>query len=61
MQILLNISDNGNGFNVQETPLGSGITSMKQRVASVHGEINIKSEPGNGTQVYILIPYNNPN
>lgn len=60
-QILLNISDNGNGFNQQETSLGSGITSMKQRVASVHGEINIQSEPGNGTQVSILIPYTNPN
>lgn len=60
-QIILNISDNGNGFNQQETEPGSGITSMKQRVASVHGEMIIQTEPGNGTQVSILIPYKNPN
>lgn len=59
--ILMNISDNGNGFNLQETTLGSGITSMKQRVASVHGEIKIQSEPGNGTVVTILIPYQHSN
>ncbi|MGZ5247397.1 MAG: PAS domain-containing sensor histidine kinase [Flavitalea sp.] len=60
-QIYLNISDNGNGFDLQEISFGSGITSMQQRVASVHGEINIQSEQGNGTQVSILIPYAHPN
>jgi len=61
--IHLNITDNGNGFNLENGPdftsqngLAHGISNMKARTFIINGEINIVSQPGEGTQIHVKIP-----
>jgi signal transduction histidine kinase len=59
---LLEIADNGRGFNVQEV-LGSyekrsslGMVNLRERADLVNGLLNLDSAPGKGTRVRIYIP-----
>jgi PAS domain S-box-containing protein len=56
--IHLYIDDNGVGFDPgsSRSRLGLGIVSMKERLALVHGEFSIHSEPGKGTEVKVFVP-----
>jgi PAS domain S-box-containing protein len=52
------VKDNGNGFNVkalEKAPLGTGISSIKNRLSLYNGSINIQSAPGLGTTVTIKL------
>lgn len=55
--LVLNIADNGSGFNVLKTrdkAVSSGklgLISMRERVESSGGRFKINSKPGNGTQI----------
>jgi signal transduction histidine kinase len=60
--ISLIVEDDGQGFDVQKV-LGSsngnrrlGILGMQERVGSAGGLINIESDPGAGTTVYVRMP-----
>lgn len=52
------VKDNGVGIdgtnNVQQP--GIGLASIRNKVSLLQGVINIKSKPGNGTNIYIEIP-----
>lgn len=60
--LLLEINDNGMGFDVQAVNndydrRGSlGMVNLRERAALVRGLLHIDSAPGKGTQVHILIP-----
>ena len=56
--LLLGIEDNGSGFDVHATPNGAGfgLTSMRERAASLGGRVSISSEPGTGTKVEVWLP-----
>jgi signal transduction histidine kinase len=50
------VEDNGRGFNVttlssSKVPSGWGLTTMKERAASLDGSVRILSEPGKGTRI----------
>ncbi len=50
------VEDNGRGFNVttlssSKEPSGWGLTTMKERAASLAGSVRILSEPGNGARI----------
>jgi signal transduction histidine kinase len=52
------VEDNGTGFDLEEE-VGSdhvGMRLMRERAAGVGGEINIRSEPGQGTRLEALLP-----
>ena len=49
------VKDDGEGFN-GDTRMGAGLTNMRDRVAAVGGELDIHSEPGEGTVVSGRIP-----
>jgi two-component system sensor histidine kinase DegS len=49
--ILLEISDNGNGFNPDTTNPGIGLTSMHQRLRLLAGTLEITSTPGGPTRI----------
>lgn len=55
----LTIGDQGVGFNPDKMPSGGGphfgLTSMRERAQSIGGELNIDSEPGEGTRVEVII------
>ena len=53
--IRLAISDDGKGFDKFKQKQTAGISSMRERAASINGELNILSEPGKGTTVSIEI------
>ena len=60
--IRLIVSDNGIGFDVEETLNGKnnlkgmGLTNIRERVDTFHGIFKIDSEPGSGTMLVLEIP-----
>ncbi len=56
--ILLEITDNGRGFNIDMTQaaLGHGLANMQRRTRKVGGGIQIDSSPGKGTVVKAWVP-----
>jgi signal transduction histidine kinase len=63
-EIVVRIKDDGDGFDVEEAissrdrPRGLGLLGMKERVELLKGALNIRSRPGNGTEIDITIPVN---
>jgi len=56
-EILLSIRDNGIGFEViQASDKGMGLPNMHERMLSVGGKLDIKSEPGKGTRILASYP-----
>ncbi len=55
---------NGKGFNPEalihatdSSGGGLGLIGMNERAALVHGELEIESSIGNGTTIYVRVPY----
>ena len=53
--IQLSIIDDGKGFDIDHTKQTHGITSMRQRAASINGQFTIQSKPGEGTQIQVIV------
>jgi signal transduction histidine kinase len=45
------VTDDGAGFDPDQTPRGSGLTNMADRLAALGGEVEVQSTPGRGTTV----------
>ncbi len=62
--VILRVRDDGCGFDVNEAitskdrPRGLGLLGMKERIELAHGNMNIRSYLGGGTEVDIEIPLN---
>jgi PAS domain S-box-containing protein len=56
--IQLRVHDSGAGFDPMRTGNGHGLglTSMKERLRLVSGELSIDSKPGQGTTILALVP-----
>lgn len=54
----LKITDDGSGCEDIYKRSGLGLTGLQERVRLVNGEINIESQNGKGTSVFIKIPLN---
>lgn len=63
--IIINVEDNGIGFNVKETALNIqeddkvhiGISNVRSRIHDMcNGTISVDSKPGEGTKVVIILP-----
>jgi signal transduction histidine kinase len=55
-RLVLTISDEGRGFDVDTARSGLGLISMEERVAQVGGSLRIHSTPGVGTQLEVVTP-----
>ena len=55
----LSLSDDGQGFDVDAKPHGMGLRSIRERVSSVHGTVQIQSAPGQGTRLIVQVPTKN--
>lgn len=58
-EVTLSIHDSGVGFDLAEVQahhLGLGLVNMRERVRSVQGRLDIRSEPGQGTHITVQIP-----
>jgi signal transduction histidine kinase len=51
----LSIQDNGAGFNTQTITSGTGLKALSRRAARLGGTLEIVSEPGHGTIMWIRI------
>ncbi len=55
--LVLEIADNGQGFDPSgEFPGHLGLRSMKERARDIGGELEVESEPGEGTTVRLTVP-----
>ena len=55
---IIEISDNGVGFDCNGSPEGHyGLSIMEERAGSVSGTVTILSQKGSGTKVIVKIPY----
>lgn len=54
--IVLKISDDGIGFNVNRAKKGIGLHNIKSRTIECEGTLEIKSKKGEGTSITIVIP-----
>jgi signal transduction histidine kinase len=50
------VSDDGAGFDERQTRPGMGLTTMRDRLGAVGGEVSVRSRPGHGTRVTASIP-----
>ena len=55
-EIILQLKDDGIGFDLTTTNSGSGLQGMKERVQSLNGKLNIKTSQNQGTQIVAIIP-----
>jgi len=56
-KLILNIQDNGNGFNLESVNNGNGLESMEKRCEECGGEFNILSST-NGTEIICAVKIN---
>jgi two-component system, sensor histidine kinase and response regulator len=52
----LTITDNGQGFDLQQQTTGFGLQGMQERVAALDGELHITTSPGAGCQIQVKFP-----
>lgn len=55
--LVLNVSDDGDGFDFETVEKSSGLINMKKRSELINAEFNLTSEKGKGTQLKIKYPY----
>jgi ligand-binding sensor domain-containing protein/signal transduction histidine kinase len=54
--VQLSVSDNGCGFDMNKKSNGMGLRSIRDRVSSIHGTVQIQSAPGQGTRLLVQVP-----
>ena len=52
---VLEVADDGVGFAIASTPLGSGLQGMRERAAALGGDLEITSAVGSGTTVRLVL------
>lgn len=52
----LTVTDNGEGFDLQQQPTGFGLQGMQERVAALDGELHLATSPGAGCQIQVKFP-----
>lgn len=54
--LVLQVSDNGCGFDPSTNLRGNGLDNMERRLRSLHGTCTVESQPGAGTKVTLRLP-----
>lgn len=50
------IADDGHGFDMNQKAKGMGFRSMRERISSIRGTVQIQSAPGQGTRLIAQLP-----
>jgi signal transduction histidine kinase len=56
-ELLFSVHDTGRGFDPTVTPSGAGLTSVRDRIDTVRGRVEITTAPGRGTTVAGVVPW----
>lgn len=59
-RVILSITDNGRGFDVNQPGNRNGVKNMKRRMEKWRGGIDFESSPGKGTKLNVSLPANEP-
>lgn len=59
--IILEIADNGIGFDPQKVDSGSGLQGMLERSQMINGELKIDTSPNQGTRIRLIIKHGRGN
>ena len=54
--ILIEVADDGRGFDPGSARAGIGLSAMRERVEGLGGKIEVRSPPGEGTKVTLRVP-----
>jgi len=54
--IILNVQDNGTGFDFLKKKKGIGLSNMIERTKDSNGIMNVDSNPGKGTELNFEMP-----
>jgi signal transduction histidine kinase len=57
-RLVLDVKDDGIGFDVKHAVNGNGLGNMQKRAASLRAKLFIQSTPGTGTEVKLTVPVN---
>ena len=55
-QLTFEISDDGRGFDPNQTGYGTGLQGMADRLDAIGGTLEVESRPGKGTRVVGSVP-----
>lgn len=55
-RVVLEVRDDGAGFDPELASGGLGLASMRERAAAVGGALRVSSAPGDGTRVRLAVP-----
>jgi len=55
-RLVLRIEDNGCGLNLQQVAIGSGLTSMRERIRLLGGSLEVALLPGGGSKLVFRVP-----
>jgi two-component system sensor histidine kinase UhpB len=55
-ELLVTVSDNGRGMDLQVKRIGLGLVGLRERVEALHGHLRLASEPGKGLEVQARLP-----
>jgi signal transduction histidine kinase len=61
-QVRLTIADDGRGFDpgIDHGRESFGLISMRERAEGMNGRLSIRSQPGEGTTVEVVVPNGEP-
>lgn len=54
--LLLEVGDDGSGFDPAQAPTGLGLLGIRERVASLAGQFSLDTRPGTGVSLRVKIP-----
>ncbi len=52
---MLEVDDDGQGFDPDTSRRGDGLTNLEERVRALGGTFSIESEAGNGTTITVAL------
>jgi PAS domain S-box-containing protein len=55
-EVLAKVTDDGRGFDPASVQAGVGLSAMRERVEGLGGKIEVRSRPGEGTNVTVRVP-----
>ncbi|GCE29341.1 hypothetical protein KDA_48250 [Dictyobacter alpinus] len=54
--LVLDIEDDGQGFDPARVQKGMGLSNLRERAVSLHGTLQIESAPSRGTSIHLSLP-----
>ena len=54
--LIMEVVDNGNGFNLSTCRTGNGLQNMAERAKGINGTVHFESKPGEGSSIFLQVP-----